>query len=125
MRRLLAAACLVLVAGTMSACGGAGGAPEDASKKDFCKAIEGAPTDDKPSQDDVDEWAEELKDTGTPDDISDDARNGFEVLVEALEDADVDELDDNSSFEDVVKDKDDRKDVTKFFEYYGKTCAAG
>ena len=40
MRRLLAAAGLVLVAGTMTACGGA---PDDASKADFCKAVEAAP----------------------------------------------------------------------------------
>jgi hypothetical protein len=120
MRRLLAAVGLVLVAGTMTACGGP---PDDASKKDFCKAIEAAPTDDKPSQDDVDEWVDELKDTGTPGDIADDERNGFEVLVDALDDADVDDLDDGSSLEDVVKDSEDRKDVEKFFAYYGKTCA--
>jgi hypothetical protein len=80
-------------------------------------------TDDKPSQDDVDEWVDELKDTGTPGDIADDERNGFEVLVDALDDADVDDLDDGSSLEDVVKDSEDRKDVEKFFAYYGKTCA--
>jgi hypothetical protein len=122
MRRLLAAAGLVLVAGTLTACGGA---PDDASKADFCKAVEAAPSDDKPSQDDVDEWVDELNDTGTPDDIDDDERNGFEVLVEALEDTDVDEIDDNSRFEDIVEDSDDRKDVEAFFEYYAKTCEAG
>lgn len=122
MRRLLAAAGLVLAAGALTACGGA---PDDASKDDFCKAIEGAPTDEKPSQDDVDKWVDELKDTGTPEGISDDERSGFEVLVDALDDADVDDLDDSFQFEDVVKDKDDRKDVEKFFVYYGKTCAAG
>ena len=120
MRRLLAAAGLVLVAATMTACGGP---PEDASKDDFCKAIEAAPTDDKPSQDDVDNWVDELKDTGTPGGIDDDARNGFEVLVDALDEADVDDLDEEASFEDVVKDSDDRKDVEKFLAYYGKTCA--
>ena len=122
MRRLLAAAGLVLVAGTMTACGGA---PDDASKADFCKAVEAAPCDEKPSQDDVDEWVDELNDTGTPDDIGEDERNGFEVFVEALDDADVDDLDDETSFEDVVEDSDDREDVEKFFAYYAETCAAG
>jgi hypothetical protein len=122
MRRLLAVAGLVLVAGSMTACGGA---PDDASKKDFCKAIAAAPTDDKPSQDDVDKWVDELKDTGTPGGISGDERNGFEVLVDALDDADVDDLKNTTDFEDVVKDKGDRGDVTKFFAYYAKTCAAG
>ena len=122
MRRLLAAAGLILVAGTMTACGGA---PVDASEADFCKAVEAAPSDEKPSQDDVDEWVDELNDTGTPDDIGEDERNGFEVFVEALDDADVDDLDDETSFEDVVEDSDDREDVEKFFAYYAETCAAG
>jgi hypothetical protein len=122
MRRLLAAAGLILVAGTLTACGGA---PDDASEADFCKAVEAAPSDEKPSQDDVDEWVDELNDTGTPDDIGEDERNGFEVFVEALDDADVDDLDDETSFEDVVEDSDDREDVEKFFAYYAETCAAG
>ena len=120
MRRLLSAAGLVLIAGTMTACGGP---PDDASKADFCKAVESAPSDEKPSQDEVDDWVDELKDTGTPEGISDDARNGFEVFVDALDDADVDDLGDDADFEDVVGDSDDRKDVEKFFAYYGETCA--
>jgi hypothetical protein len=120
MRRLLAAAGLVLVAGTMTSCGGA---PDDASKEDFCKSFESAPTEAKPSQDDVDKWVDKLNDTGTPKGISDDERNGFEVFVDALDNADVDDLDEDSKFEDVVKDKGDRKDVEAFFAYYGKTCA--
>jgi hypothetical protein len=120
MRRLLAATGLVLVAGTLTACGGP---PDDASKGDFCKAIQAAPTDEKPSQDDVDEWHDKLDDTGTPKDIDDDERNGFEVLVDALDEADVDDIDDETGFEDVVKDSGDRKDVEKFFAYVAKTCA--
>ena len=121
MRRLLAAAGLVLVAGTMTECGSP---PDDASKGDFCKAISAAPTDEKPSQDDVDKWHDELNDTGTPKDIGDDERNGFEVLVDALDEVDADEIgDDETNFEDVVKDSGDRKDVEKFFTYVAKTCA--
>ena len=104
---------------------GARAAPGAASESDFCQAIEAAPTDDKPSQDDVDKWTEELKDTGTPDGIGDDERHGYEVLVDALDDVDVDDLGDDTKFEDVVKDAGDRKDVEAFFAYYGKTCAAG
>jgi hypothetical protein len=120
MRRLLSAAGLVLVAGTLTACGGP---PDDASKSDFCKSIAAAPSEDKPSQDDVDEWVDELKDTGTPKDIDDDERNGYEVLVDALDDADVDDLGDDSGFEDLVDDGDDRKDVEKFLDYYAEACA--
>jgi len=121
MRRLLAAAGLVLVAGTLAACGGP---PDDAAKGDFCKAIAAAPTDEKPSQDDVDEWHDELNDTGTPEDIDDDARDGFEVLVDALDEVDADDIgEDGSGYEDVVKDSDDRKNVEKFFAYVAETCA--
>lgn len=115
---------LVLVGGMATACGDdSSDAPEDASKDDFCNLLEEAPTADKPSQDDVDEWVDKLKDTGTPDDIDDDARHGFEVLVGAIDDADVDDIDDESTFEDLVKDSGDRKDVEKFFVYYAKKCA--
>lgn len=115
---------LVLVGGMATACGDDGSdAPEDASKDDFCSVIEAAPSDEKPSQDDVDEWADKLKDTGTPDGIDDDARHGFEVLVEALDDVDVDEIDEGDSFDDVVEDSGDRKDVEKFFLYYASECS--
>jgi hypothetical protein len=123
MRIGLVAAGLVLVGGMATACGDdADNAPDSASKEDFCKAMESAPDEGKPSQDDVDKWAEELKEAGTPKDISDDQRHGYEVLIDALDDADVDDFDDNTSFEDVVEDKDDREDVTKFFGYWFKTC---
>lgn len=44
---------------------------------------------------------DKLKDAGTPDDIDDDERHGFE---------------------DVVEDEDDRAEVTKFFNYFAETC---
>jgi len=124
MRIALLAAGALLVGTTATACGGPpeDASTKDASTKDFCAALQAAPTDDKPSQDDIDAWADELNDTGTPDDISDDARNGFEVLVDALKDLDVDDIDGDTNFEDVVKDAGDRKDVEKFFLYAGKKC---
>jgi hypothetical protein len=125
MRTALVATSLLLVGGMATACGGAGGAPDNASTEKFCKAFTDAPTTGKPSQQDLDKWVSTLKDTGTPKGISDDERNGFEVLVDALDDADVNDIKDNSDFEDVVKDKGDRADVTKFFAYYLKTCAGG
>jgi len=119
MRIALLAAGALLVGTTATACGGP---PEAASTTDFCKALQAAPTADKPSQDDIDEWADQLKDTGTPDDISDGARNGFEVLVGVLDDVDVNDIDEDTAFEDVVEDTDDRKDVEKFFLYAAKKC---
>ena len=122
MRIALAAAGLVLVGGMTTACGGAGSAPDDASDKDFCKALKGVPTGEDSSQEDLDKWVSTLKDTGTPKGISDDERKGFEVLVDALDDVDVDDVKDNSDFEDLVKDSGDLKNATKFSAYYEKTC---
>lgn len=114
---------LVLLGGIATGCGGGGSdAPDDAAEKNFCKAIEAAPAAQKPSQDDVDEWVDELKDTGTPDNIGEDERHGFEVMVDTLEDVDVEDFDDISKFEDAVEDDDDREDVKKFFVYYAETC---
>jgi hypothetical protein len=115
---------LVLVGGMVTACGDdASDAPDDASKDDFCKVLEEAPTDEKPSQDDVDDWADKLRDTGTPEGIDDDARHGFEVLIEALDDVDVDDIDEDDGFDDVVKDSGDRKDVEKLFVYLASECS--
>jgi hypothetical protein len=117
------AAGLLLVGALATACGDdAEDAPDEASKDDFCGVIEDAPIDEKPSQDDVDEWVDKLKDTGTPDDIPGDARHGYEVLVDALDDADVDDLQEDPTFEKAVKDAGDRADVQQFFVYYASKC---
>lgn len=125
MRIALVAAGLVLVGATTTACGGgADDAPDSASKKDFCEVFEKAP-DGKPSQDELDEFVENLEDTGTPDDISDDERHGYEVLVETLKDVDVDDVDEEDTFEDLVAEDDDRADVTEFLVYYAQKCIGG
>lgn len=127
MRIALAAAGMVLVGATSAACGGsADDAPEDASKGDFCDVvIENNPftdQDDPPSQDDFDDWVDELKDVGTPDNISDEARDGYEVLVDALDDIDVDDIDQDEDFDKYVDDEDDRLDVEAFSTYLIGEC---
>jgi hypothetical protein len=124
MRRLIAGASLALAAAFLTGCGGdADDAPDDASSEDFCEAMESAPDGEgTPSEDDIQEWADELADTGTPDDIDDDQREGFEILVETLDDADPDDYADDAGLEDVIEDSDDREKVTAFFTYYGETC---
>lgn len=119
MRIALVAASLALVGGMSVGCGSP---PEDASEKDFCKAMDASPDGDEPSQDDIDDWVDELEDTGTPDDISDSARDGFELMLDALEDVDVDELKEAENPEDIVEGKGDQEDVRAFYEYYVKTC---
>ena len=116
MRRLLVAVTMLLVAGTTAACG----APDDASKKDFCDAIQGL---DK-AGDDFDknkDAFEELGNTGTPEGISDDGREGFEILVDLA-----DKADSNKDAEKAADDlsSDEEKKVEAFGKYVGETCAA-
>ncbi|HEY1133794.1 MAG TPA: hypothetical protein VGE77_04400 [Nocardioides sp.] len=122
MKRVLSAAALVLAGATLTACGGA---PTDASESDFCDAFESAFTDVgeqamKEGDEEVDfgDAIDELEETGTPEGISDDAREGFENLVDALKDADgktVDELNE--------EDSDDLDGDEAFSTYYAETCA--
>jgi hypothetical protein len=71
---------------------------------------------------DVQDAVAELEDTGTPDGISDDERNGFEVFVEAVADADYNDIKDSDGSELPGVDKDDQADGEKFFAYGSKTC---
>lgn len=132
MRRALAATSLAMMAMFLTACGddgggggggSAGGAPTGADKSEFCDAMADVPSGDEPSVSDAHDWADKLIDVGTPDGISDDERNGFEVFVNAVKDADEKDLSGDSQLEDVVKDSDDVADVQAFFSWYGQTCA--
>lgn len=129
MRMPLLAASLVLVAGTATACGG--GAPTDASAKDFCDAITniaetsaGAAGED-PTEDQIKAIKgafADLEEVGTPEDIPDDAREGFELVTESVAD-----VDDDASAEELEKagedfSGDDEKKSEAFGEYVGETC---
>ena len=92
--RLALASTVLLVGAATSACGG-GGAPADASEKDFCDTQSSLFNDllpedmanpELPSNEEmaqaVKDWGQALEEIGTPEGISDDARAGFEQLVE-------------------------------------------
>ena len=119
----------VLLAFSLSACGGA---PTDASDEDFCEAYNGisalgeADGEDYEAQAEAaNEYADELEEVGTPEDIPDDARKGFEVWVEVLGDVNADDLEDEDAQKAIEeKYEDDEDDVTAFFEYAGETCAS-
>lgn len=124
-----AASATVLLAFSLSACGGVD-APEDASEDDFCEAFNaqteiGAEDSVSDQVDAAQELGDKLEEVGTPDGISDDARKGFESYVEALKDInedDVEKLADATEDEaaealDVEKDE-----FTAFFEYAVTTC---
>jgi hypothetical protein len=119
----------VLLAFSLSACGGA---PTDASVEDYCDAV-----NDNSALDDIDfedpdedafvdalkEKAEELEDVGTPEDIPDDAREGFELQLDAINDLDADDIDfdDPGAFEDDFSD-DDKEKVQAYSDYESETC---
>ncbi|GAB3774718.1 hypothetical protein FB382_003823 [Nocardioides ginsengisegetis] len=133
MKHALIAASLVLVAGTAVGCGdgGSGGAPSDASEKEFCanfesiaKDITALGADAKPADivKALKDAGTKLEDTGTPKGISDDERKGFELEVQKIG-----ELPDDASTEDVSNlaedlSKDEQAQVQAFDDYVSKTC---
>lgn len=82
-RRLLLGAGVVLAL-TLSGCGGSG-IPSDASVKDFCKAGDRFATASKFSE--GVKAAGQMRDTGTPKHIPAGARDGFETVVRIVTDA--------------------------------------
>ena len=100
--RLTLTSAVLLVGAVTSACGGGGGgAPTDASEDGFCSAAnslledlipEDMTTPEMPSDEDmaqaVEDWGKRMEDVGTPEGISDDAREGFEAVVDQTKDID-------------------------------------
>jgi hypothetical protein len=95
--RLTVTTVALLVGAAASACGGGGaggGAPTDASEKEFCQTQSSLledlmpadmtnpelPSDEKMAEA-VQDCATKIEAVGTPEDISDDAREGFEAIV--------------------------------------------
>lgn len=136
-RPLATAGATVLLALSLTACGG--GAPTDASVKDFCKAATSGTGDDtffKALQDeDYDKLADliknqvdELAEVGTPKDIPDDAREGFEIQLDAADGIDGDDVKKAFESEDgedpfqADLSKDEIKKVEAFAKYQSETC---
>jgi hypothetical protein len=138
--RLTMSSAILLVGAVTTACGGSGGgAPADASKDEFCKAQSSLFTDldldftdpdaalpsEKEMAEAMHSWADELEKVGTPENISDEARDGFEETVKAagdiseadLKSPDLDALESNMS-------KDAQKKVEAFTTYVNDTCGS-
>lgn len=100
--RLGLTSAVLLLGGVTAACGGGGsGAPSDASEDGFCDAANSLLTDlmpedmstpEVPSDEDmaqaVKDWGNRMEEVGTPDGISDEAREGFEAVLAQIEDID-------------------------------------
>ena len=135
-RALVAAGSLVLFA-SLTGCGGDSGggggssAPDNASKEDFCAAFNGfyAKVVAKATSGDsaamvtaLKEWAADIEDVGTPSEMPDDARHGFELFVEQAKD-----IDENATLDDLKNIGDDlseadRKDGQAFSSWTTDNC---
>ena len=137
-RRLAALAAPALLVLSLTACGGSD-APDDASKEDFCKAYGAEPEFDeslataspeeqaKQIKDELDRLADDFEEVGTPKDIPDDAREGFEVQLEAVQDLSEDDLqkaieDDDSDFFENAVNGDDKDKAEAFDEWASDYC---
>ena len=137
--RLTLTSAVLLVGTVTSACGGSGGAPSDASKDSFCEAAnslmsdlipEDLSTTELPSDEDmaqaVKDWGSRMEEVGTPDDIPDDARKGFETVVEQAREIDaadfsiekLEELEQGGA--DASKEVEEQADA--FGDYLTETC---
>lgn len=121
-----------LLALTLTACGGGGGAdaPADASEEEFCDAFNAVfePLGDgeEPTEEEFEEFQDrvaELGEVGTPEGISDEQREGFEVFIDAMADADYDEikdLEDDAGFPGVSEE--DNAKAEEFANYAFEKC---
>ena len=138
MRRTAAAASLALVA-SLTACGGDSGggsgssAPDNASLDDFCQAFNGlfdtvmaqatsGDADASAMITALKKWAADMEDVGTPSDMPDDARHGFELFVDQAK-----KLDENATLQDLENlgedlSSDDQADGEAFSEWTTKNC---
>lgn len=99
--RLTLTGAVLLVGTATSSCGGGSGAPSDATKDSFCEAANslmsdlvdaGTTTPDLPSEEEmaqaVKDWGTRMEEVGTPAGISDEARKGFESVIDQAEEID-------------------------------------
>jgi hypothetical protein len=132
----LVAASLILVAGGAVGCGDDGGggggltgnnAP---STDDFCGALkdfqddfsEADPTKDLEGYiKSLKDAAQKLEDVGTPDDMPDDAKEGFDITLETIKG-----LEDDATLEDLAKigdvSEEDQKKIDALDDYIAKEC---
>ena len=129
-RPALAAASAAFLTFSLAACGG--GPPDDASKDEFCGVINDPKyfedldenSDEQDYLDAVQELADDLRDVGTPDDISDDAREGFEIQLDAVDELEAEDINfegDEDPLQEGLSD-DEKEKVDAYTEYEDKTC---
>jgi hypothetical protein len=131
----LTAASLILVAGTAMGCGsddggdGGGSDAKTASKDDFCAVfqefyddLQGMTGEEEDLGKIIKDAGEEIRDVGTPKGMPDDAKDGLNLTLDAIE-----ELPDDASAEDMAGLEDDfseadKKKTDAFSDYLEETC---
>jgi hypothetical protein len=122
--KVASAAALLVVLGGTAACGSSDSSsadsagPTDADKSTFCDTFKQLSDSTTPK-----EAASSFQKVGTPSDISDDERQGYEVLVSHLS-----SMDDDASSSDLANmqkslSATDQKNVVAFVTYVTKECA--
>ena len=124
----LLTASLVLVGASVAGCGG--GPPTDATEDEFCTSLTSlaaklgslADASQKEAVGSIKAWAKDLEKVGTPEKMSDDARDGFELMIK-----EVAALDEDGTTEDFEKLDDDlsakeKKASAAFEKYSADTC---
>jgi hypothetical protein len=136
MKSALLAATLVLVGGSAVACSGGagdgGGAPTDASQDDYCAAYQSLFSDMSTMTDATDrqiiaqikDWAATMEETGTPEDMPDDARAGFETTVSLIGDLDDDARPEDFEKIDADLTEEQTAQVDEFDTYTTETCGS-
>ena len=130
--RLALPSVALFVAATTAACG-SGGAPTDASPKAFCDAQGSlmsdiaASADKMPKPEDlaksIQSWADKIEEVGTPDDMSEEARAGFEATIDQARDIEADDLKaDNLDNLGEELSGDAKKEAEAFTSYVGEKC---
>ena len=127
----LLTASLVLVGASAVGCGG-GGAPTDASEDDFCKELLGLSTrlgtladaSQEEAIDSIKAWAKDLEKVGTPESMSDEARDGFELMVKEVAALDVDATTEDFQNLDEGLSEAEKEASAAFETYSTDTCGA-
>jgi hypothetical protein len=127
---------MALVLGGLTGCsgdsaGGGSSAPDDASTKDFCAAFNGFYEKVVSRATDADsaamiaalkDWAGDIEDVGTPSEMPEEARHGFELFIAAANDIDDDAtLEDLQNIGDDLSDA-DQKDGQAFSDWTTDNC---
>lgn len=143
--RNVAASSVAVLALALGACGGDSGdsgdtgdssgddgPPTDASTEEYCGVVND-PTyfeeldqnsDEQDYVDAVQAIAGDLRDVGTPDDISDDERDGFVIQLDAVDDLDADDIDFEGDEDPLLAglSDGDREKVEAYRAYESETC---